>query len=351
MAGLSLPIDAADALRREAWRLTARTGIGRLCIVDRPTRLSLLAISSMVVALSLTVIAPMWMMLLGPILLGVPHIAGDIRYLVLRPPAPLRRAFLACLLFPFIAQTGLRAWLLFDGPHLAFEEMAMGVGAVSLAIVLAPGAWWRRGLVALALAPIAYWALSRPTLGGLALAHLHNFIALAFWMFLASRAMPAFKTAAVGMFFLFCCGLLMLGFLDAATARCIGFAEPVPYFSVSSWASVLAPGLPETLALRLVQVYIFAQAVHYTVWLRLVPQQMNEIAAPTTFRQDFSTLRRDFGWFGLACVAAMTLAILLYALKDAYMANTAYLSLVIFHGWLELACIAYFAVSGLKLTR
>lgn len=351
MAGLSLPIDVADAARREFWRLSAKTAIGRLCIQDRSTRLAIIAISSMAVSLALTAVAPMWLFLLAPIFLGVPHIVGDVRYLIVRPPAPVRRGFLLALALPFVAQTGLRMWTMLGGEREAFGEVALGVAAVALALVFAPGAWWRRLLVALGVASIAWWALHKPALAGLTLAHLHNFIAVAFWLFLASRALPAFKTAAVGIFFMFCCGLLMLGFLDAVTARCMGFAEPVPMFSIEAWSRALAPGLSEKLALRLVQTYIFAQSVHYLVWLRLVPQQLNAIAAPTTFRQDVGTLRQDFGWLGLAVIAASALAVPAYALFDPYRANTMYLSLVIFHGWFELACIAYFAVSGLKTER
>jgi len=346
LAGLSFPIDVADAARRQFWRVSAKTTLGRLCIEDRATRLAVIAISSMGVSLALAVIAPMWLFLLAPIFLGLPHVVGDVRYLIVRPPAPVSRAFLFALALPFVAQTGLRIWTMLGGERMAFGEVALGVAAVALALLFAPGAWWRRALVALCIAPVAWWALNKPSLAGLALAHLHNFIAVAFWMFLASRALPVFKTAAVGMFFLACCALIMLGFFDAATARCMGFAEPVPMFSIESWTRVLAPGLSHTLALRLVQTYIFAQSVHYLVWLRLVPQQLNEVAAPTTFRQDVRSLRQDFGWIGLAVIVVSTLAIPAYALVDAPRANTMYLSLVIFHGWFELACIAYFAVRG-----
>lgn len=351
MAGLSYPIEMADAGRRQFWRISAKTLLGRLCIEDRATRLAVIAVSSMCASLALTVVAPMWLFLIAPILLGVPHIVGDVRYLLVRPPAPVTRMFVVVLALPLAAQTVLRVVMLAGGPHWRDAEVWLGVGAVAAGVLLAPGAWWRRLLVAAVVSPVAAWALMRPALAGLTLAHLHNFIALAFWLFLAWRAMPAMRSAGVGLFFLGACALLMLGFFDAATAACFGFAEPVKFFEIGSWSAVLAPGLPDKLALRLVQVYIFAQSVHYLVWLRLVPQQLNEVRTPTTFAQDVGTLKRDFGRVGLALIVALTLAVPIWGLFDAYRANTMYLSMVLFHGWMELACLAYFAVSGLKPLR
>lgn len=351
MAGLDFPITVADSIRREAWRLTAKTGIGRAAIHDRPTRLALLAVMSMAVALTITAVAPLWMLLLGPILLGVPHVAGDVRYLILRPPVALRRAFVCCLLFPLAALVGLRTWVIFDGPYLSLQEIAMGCGAVALAITLAPGSWTRRLLVAGAITPVAYLALTHPKLAGLTLAHLHNFVALSIWLWFAHRAMPSFKHLSVGLFFLACVGLIMFGAFDDITARFAGFAAPVEYFSSDGWVKALAPGLPEKLALRLVQVYIFSQAMHYTVWLRLMPQQMHDSPTPSTFRDDLKGLRNDFGLFGLLALIAAALAVPVYGCYDAAMANWTYLTIVLFHGWLELAFIAYLAVSGTRLAR
>lgn len=49
-------------------------------------RLGAPAILHLAVALLLTGVAPLWLLLVGPLILGVPHIVADIRYLLLRDP-------------------------------------------------------------------------------------------------------------------------------------------------------------------------------------------------------------------------------------------------------------------------
>jgi len=360
LAGLSLPVNLADSVRREFWRISAKTSLGRHCIHDRHTRLMILAIASMSVALAITAVAPLWMLLLAPILLGAPHIVGDIRYLLVRPPIALRRWFVALLLIPLLAQTALRVSVMFDMPRHALAEVSFGVAAVMLGVVAAPGRLWRRLVTGAAVAAIGSAALYWPRESGLALAHLHNFIAVGIWLLFAVRAGGGFKAALASLFFLACCLAIMAGVLDGITASFAGWAAPVWGFEAEGWAMALAPGLPDAMALRVVQTYIFAQAMHYTVWLRLMPQELHETAPPTTFVQDLKSLRSDFGVTGLLLIVVGVLAVPAYAfvdfsgawpalsLENASMANWGYLTIVLFHGWLELAFLSYFSVSGAR---
>ena len=94
---MELVLRAADAVRQQAWRLATRTAFGRRCARERQTRLAMLAIVHLSAALLLTGIAPLWLLLVGPLILGVPHIVADIRYLLLRAPG---RPLIGALLVP-----------------------------------------------------------------------------------------------------------------------------------------------------------------------------------------------------------------------------------------------------------
>src|SRR5437870_611666 len=54
----------------------------RSCSVSRWPRMT--ASLAMVFSLVATLLAPLWLLALGPVLLGVPHLMADVRYLILR---------------------------------------------------------------------------------------------------------------------------------------------------------------------------------------------------------------------------------------------------------------------------
>ena len=94
----TLALAPLDRARRALWRLGCLFSWSRASVADRSLRLSLVAAFHMLVSFTLTAVAPLWLLLLGPLLLGVPHILSDVRFLLLRPPAPVAaRARLAIL--------------------------------------------------------------------------------------------------------------------------------------------------------------------------------------------------------------------------------------------------------------
>lgn len=75
-------ISSADTLRR-SW-LRALGPFGARLARDREFRVSVVFSAVVVSALLGTLVAPLWLLVLGPLVWGVPHIAADIRYLVVR---------------------------------------------------------------------------------------------------------------------------------------------------------------------------------------------------------------------------------------------------------------------------
>ncbi len=114
--------------------------------------------------------------------------------------------------------------------------------------------------------------------------------------------------------------------------------------------SMIAPVTDGCLATALVMWFAFAQAVHYGVWLRLIPEDDRERPAPRGFRESYRALVADAGpvFVGLAIVAALALAA--WALFDLGVARSGYLRLALFHGHLELAAIAWLWASRTKAT-
>jgi hypothetical protein len=309
---------ATWAIDRARSRLLKAGGLPvRVLVRDRGLRVALSFCLVLVSAFTLAGLAPFWALLLSPLLLGVPHLLADVRYLVVRPGLH-RRGLLAVAIAVPLAGAGLGGGI------------QLGLLAPVAAALLSSGAWRRRA--PLLLVALAAWALalSDPWRSTLVLAHAHNFVAVALWWRWAPRGRLALLP--VGLFF----GLsaaIALGGLDGA---------PVV---LDAYANALAPiGAPW--GARLVVLFAFAQAVHYGLWLRVIPEDDRARCTPRTFRATWRTLQRELGGPLLFGMTALFFIIVGWACLDLTEARDGYLRLATFHGYLELAVVVLVVAEG-----
>src|SRR5690349_10174573 len=79
---LALPLDRARAL---LFKSALEVRVLRDVLLTKRRRIPALLALHASVALALSVLAPTLLLIAGPLLLGVPHLLSDVRYLVLRP--------------------------------------------------------------------------------------------------------------------------------------------------------------------------------------------------------------------------------------------------------------------------
>lgn len=72
-----------DRLRGRVLR-TCMPWSGRIA-ADREARVAVVATATVLLSFALTVVSPLLLLALGPIVLGVPHLVADVRYCVVRP--------------------------------------------------------------------------------------------------------------------------------------------------------------------------------------------------------------------------------------------------------------------------
>lgn len=296
----------------------------------RAERVALLGALSIGLSLLGTAAAPLWMLALGPIVLGVPHLLADLRYCVIRPRWHRRPALWVGVGLPLLAIG-------------AGADMAVGFAAVAGACAGVEGQRWRR-VLAVALAALAALAVSRAGPSStLVLLHLHNFVAVLLWWRWRERGVMGLIPLAA---FVGGSTLIALGGLDGLLESSLA-ATPTPAgLDLGHHLRALAPGLDGALGLRLVLLFTFAQSVHYVIWLRLVPEDDRDRPTPRTFKASWRALQSELGpalpWLALA----LTLALICAALVDLAAARADYLRLARFHLFLELAVLASLWVSG-----
>lgn len=332
---IAQPVDALDRGRRWVWRQAARTRAGRACARDRSTRVCALGLAHVAVALALSATAPGLLLLLGPLVLGVPHVVADLRYLVVRGPASLAASTIVAIAAPLAAMGGLGAMTIMGSAPAPALAVALGFAAIGAAVVLAPGGGRRRLAVAGAVALLAMPALRAPSTTMLALLLGHNLVALAIWCgWTRPTVRPAHRAAVVAAV---AAGLALIA--AGAFDRALGDGARL------AWTD----GLDPVLARRAVVAYAFLQAVHYAVWLRLIPATQAAAPAPSTFRRSLAALRADLG-AALPVLAVVAVAVPVLALiAGADRVRDGYLELALFHAWLELAIVAYVLVTRERL--
>lgn len=309
-----------DALRRAC--LAASPTLARAIARRRERRVAVVSAVALPLSLVSTLLAPLWALALGPIVLGVPHLVADVRHLVVRRP----RARLAPL-----------GW----GGAAALVACAAGLGAraalvgAAVAAVASPGTRARKAaVVAFAAASIAI-ASASPWRADAIFLQLHNVLAIAFWWRLRRRH-SRWSLVPPALFVL---GALVAFFAPTAAIETVG-ASRAGDLDVATFAAAVSPVTDAATSIRFVLLFAFAQAAHYAVWLHMIPQEDRAREAPLSYAQSYRWLVRDVRpevvWGGLV-VAGLVAIVACFSLA---LARRAYLGVAFFHAYLEVVVVA-----------
>lgn len=296
---------------------------------DRRRRVWWLGVVSVVSAFVVTGLVPLWSLALGPVLLGVPHLVSDVRYLVVRPKLHHKPWLLVLVGAPLLA-TSLGA-----GPEV-------GVLAIVPA-VFGAGFSWRLVVVAFVWLALTAAAYLEPFGFQLAFVHAHNLLAVLLWWSLTARAK---SMAWVPLLTVGGAVAILAGALDPLVTWSGGWSAPWTGTSFTEFVENITPALDPTLAGRLVLSFCFLQSVHYAVWLRLVPDDARPRPAPRTFAASWDALVADFGLAPLLVFVALSLGLAVWGAVTLPGARLGYLQLAAFHGYLELAIAARWFAFG-----
>ncbi len=293
-------------------------------LVDREKRVALTACAVVLGALALAWSIPHILLVASPLVVGVPHLVADLRYLVLRPGLHRRPILWATVGLPLLL-------LLLPGAGIWPGLLAAG-GALAISRGSARRRFW--GFTALAVACLGTWALGKTA--GPVMAHVHHLVALGFWWAWKSRQgrlhLVPLALVVVGAVF-----LLLVPPLAAPGDACAGLTFRRLSVSLGAWGEV---------GLRLAALFAFTQAVHYATWLRLIPEEDRDRPVPRSFRSSLVALCRDFGTWPLVLCLALAFGVTAWGLTDAVAARAGYFRLSLFHGHLELAALALLWTEG-----
>jgi hypothetical protein len=324
-------IGTLDDVRRSLLARLLRVPSLRAIFVAPALRIPAASLASVAFALVAALAAPLISLWLGAALLGVPHVVAGVRYVAVRRRLrPLTAACTAIAIAIGAAQiAGAGDWAV-RAFVVVFAVAALGELA---------GARPRAGRgVALAAAIVAVAALGlvRPAPFLLVLVHLHALGSVIYFAWRArARGVPAWPllvaVAAI-------VALAATGGLDGWLAARLWAPRSAARSIVLEAAGASLADLGSVGARRLLFLYAFGQAIHFAVWLRLVPEVERPAPVPHTFRRALALLRADLGRWTTPVLVGCALAAPLI-LVGGGRAREAYFALTYFHIGLEAAVL------------
>jgi hypothetical protein len=219
-----------------------------------------------------------------------------------------------------------------------------GLVAAAGVLLVARGTSLRRWLGLAVVGGLWALAFSMGRSADLFFAHAHNFVAVLLWWGWRRRVSRLAWLPLLG--FVLASGWILAGGLDALVFSTGSVYGSPSGLNLGYHASILAPGLSSPWDLRLVLLFAFAQSVHYSIWLRLLPDEDRPQDTPRTFGASYRALRQDLGRWLLWGALASALVVALWATLDLAAARIGYLRMALFHGHLELAALAFLWMEG-----
>lgn len=316
-----------DGVRRPLLRAVVRVEAARRIFVARQARVLAGALVAVATSFAVAAWQPLVALWLGAALFGVPHVVAGLRFARVRAPAT--RALVALAVVVGAVE------LLGSGTRLADGAVRAYVVLFAAAIVVEFGRG--RTLARVAVVAAAALALGSPRLTLIALAHLHGLGAVA-WLTRRAR-----ERGVVIWPFAFAVAVVMLagalGAFDALWAPTLWAPRSAAASIVAEAAGSALDGAGAIALRRALFLYAFGQALHFAIWLRLVPELERPSKTPHSFRRALALFEADFGRLArpllVACVAAAPLM-----LWGGGAAREAYFALGYFHVGLEAAALA-----------
>jgi hypothetical protein len=329
---LAAVAQALDRVRSPALHLIlSRSNALQRIVKSRAFRVEFLAVASVLTLLAATLSAPIALYMWGPLLLGIPHLIADVRYLLLEPYSPIHRRVRDGIVVAILAAS------------LWWTSPVVGCAAVLAALVLGPspvekqhagiGRAFTFRAIWIAVAALAYaWVWQHPINTAYILLHGHNVVAIVLFSLVFGRGRARWLVPFIMTAFSL---LIISGACDSL----------LPVARLQDIAGYLLPNQllqtwqPQTCA-RIAVLFVFLQGAHYTIWLRLIPEQTRQREGMRSFGASLRALQSDFGKWIIAAVALSMIALVVLGLHDAANARTWYLRAANFHAYLELAFFA-----------
>lgn len=344
-----------DGCRATLLRTTLAWAPLRPIFSNRALRLLVLYLIALCIYLPASVLFPLWILILGPIFWGLPHLLASVRFTHdllndrgSESEGPTRARLLKCVGLVWVAVVlsrllqGIGGVPLFFGAGQWPEVLSMVVTVIACG-TLYRKSWPRLFLAMGTLTPLVFLFWRSPLWIAGAMVLLHNAIAFVYWV-RSSRSRSERRVAWIGSALFVLANILIFeGAFD-------GLSPGLPSAESIDWAGMDSATLGHWILPasenprdwhHAVVAFAFGQSLHYFVWLKAIPDQLHSYAVSPGFRQSYQLYVKDYGTklahlLLLLCIAGFGM----WAFLGFEMARQLYFAFAAYHGFFEIACLS-----------
>ena len=345
-------LEFLDHSRSSILRWSLQFPFARALFKSRAQRLLFFFLISLIINLALSLSVPVWMLVIGPVVFGLPHLVSGARYIARSHGLNYRTGFL--ILISILAVGAIRLlqtfqygnWILIPGWMDAWEWLAFLITLVWLFFQLKTstrGMWWKIAVFALVAAVGFYFPV--PVAAFLLIGH--NFVSFFYWI-QATQTRDEKNVAywALGLFALVTASILLGTWDSILHWTQAGATELSASASGWSFGQLVFPGSQNDALLdRGLCAYAFGQALHYFVWLKAVPEQSIAQTVPLSFRVSARDFVRDLTRpVAVICAVICLIPLMALFLVHVDVLRNVYVAGSTAHGYIEFAGLSFFAV-------
>ena len=339
-----------DTFRSKFLKLSLQVQVLKQLFLNRSNRIFVLFTIAFLFYLSASLFFPLWVLLAGPIIWGVPHLISSLRYTNLNFD---RRQKYRLHAFQFTAWTLVFAYRfcidilqfdLFWSQHtLLFETCVLMASFLFQTYVVKR--WTLQNLIYFFLFTGLILSTYFFTIETALVALIgHNYVPLFAW-FKSCQNKKDLKTFVYASFlFITASALILFGAFDGLYQ----FIKPSGQISFLNWdySEVIAPFVSENYDyqfwFRIVVLYAFSQALHYFIWLKAIPENFQQSEHPPSFRWSYLKLSNDFGSSSVLLLGLLILMTSgIWLVYEFQVARLVYFGLASYHGFMEISAIPF----------
>ena len=293
---------------------------------------------------------PLWVLLLGPVLFGVPHLISSLRYSSLpfiekaRKKLLLLQFSLWALVFCYrIAADVFQQPVFLREYPLLFESLCL------LVSFLFQVSLFRKISAKLVFSSLAFSVLLvatflYPIQTALTALIGHNYLPLIAWYKSCQDRADRTVFAVSAFIYLFLTVIIFSGGTDFLYT----LYTPVGTIGFLNWdySEIVLPFVSGEFDYQfwfhVVVLYAFSQAIHYFIWMKAIPENYQKQQHPPSFQWTFNRLSSEFGSASVFLILILSgLVFLGWFFLEFQTARLVYFSIASYHGFMEISAIPF----------
>ncbi|MBC7464536.1 MAG: hypothetical protein H7256_00965 [Bdellovibrio sp.] len=350
-----------DLLRSKILKETLKVSFFRSLFLDRANRILFLSLLALAFYLTTSLFFPLCVLLMGPIIWGVPHIISSLRYNTQfntktseRKKAVIFQSMIWLAVFSYRIAVDIYNQNLFISSYpLIFESICL-VLSFAGQIYFVRQFNWKLILFSGLFSFLIYSTYVFPIQTALVLLIGHNYIPLYAWFKSCQQSKDFQIFSTVTSIYILLSIAIYFGLFDSLYS----IYSPQGQIQFLNWnyADVVksfgANPSDYQFWFHIVSLYAFSQAMHYFFWVKAIPENYQPQQHPPSFKCSQNRLANDFGSTSIYALAALVFLGLVYWLFFEFQtARLVYFSIASYHGFMEISALPFLKSNRKELSK